>query len=552
MTTALQTAESSIAKAQPARKKRILWSVAGVLCLAFLVFCFVGFDGEAFKEQLVAEVWAQKARKLEIRGALRFKILPRLAVEINDVHLSGPNGEGEFMRMGKLQGALEILPLLTGKFSVNRIEARDFALFAKRNPDGTTNFDDLLAKDETETESAPLDFEIGRLVLLGGRLSWEDAAGGQHYELEEVYLRSDAIGLTAQGRLEMGGKIKDIVFTLDTRYAVNSAAQSLQLDTLHVTLKPPGAEKIRLDWTMRQFTANWGEPALAFADLKLEGSYENHSQETLVATLKLAEFDWRPEGGSAQGGAFEVTWTPHAAMNRQPLFVLDAKLPRLTGEGSNWQGDALEGSFQGNWQKSQLTGKLVLPFAVHARPEGGVRLGMETLTVEAEALGGRLKEALNVRLLGNWETLLPDGASSGKLQLSQADSRLDLDWQLSLPFQLTFKAILNRLNVDRYWTMEAENSGEAAVKAEADEAESLVETQESSSDFPGTLDGTVRIGELIVNGIRIENLESRIGWTDGALAVTPQAKEAVSSEQGVKGGGAEGGKNAASPLLTGI
>jgi len=534
-------------------KKRVLWGLAGFFCLVFLVVSVLDFDGEAFKEQLVAEVWAQKARKLEIRGALRLKILPRLAVEMNDVHLSGPNGEGEFLRLGKLLGALEILPLLTGKYSVSRIEARDFALFAKRNPDGTTNFDDLLAKDETQ--QAPLDFEIGKLVLLGGRLSWEDTASGQHFVLDDVHLRSGALGQTAQGRLEMGGKLasaplEGMAFSLDTHYRLDSAAQSLRLDMPHIILNAQGAEKIRLDWKLRQVTANWGEPAVALANLSLEGSYENRQQEKFGATLGLEVFNWRQEGGLAEGGTLQLTWTPNTLLKRQPIFALDAKLPKLTGEGGNWQGDALEGSFQGNWQKSHLTGKFVLPFAVQARPEGGARLGTEALTVTAEATGGRLKEALDARLLGNWETLLPDGASSGQLRLSQADSHLDLDWQLTLPLHLTFKAILDRLDVDRYWALEAGSDGEGEIKTVA--TEPSADANEAASDFAGAVEGTLRIGELKVNGIRIENLESRIVWTGEELAVTAvQAKEASGSGQEAKGG-ARSGKNAAGRLQSGV
>ncbi|MDR0234179.1 MAG: AsmA family protein [Zoogloeaceae bacterium] len=520
------------------RKKRALCGLAAFVCLAFIIVSVIDFDGEGLKERLVAAVWAEKARKLEIRGALRLKVLPRLGVEMNDVHLSGPNGEGEFLQIGQLRGALEILPLIVGKFSVNRIEARDLTLLAEHYPDGSTNFDDLLAKDE-EAEEKPLDFEIGKLVLLGGKFSWHEVASGQKFQLDDVYLRSGAMGLTAHGRLEMGGKLvsaplEGAIFALDSYYRIDVTAKTLQLDMPRLTLKAREEEQTRLDWTAKQIAADWGAPAFSFSDLKLEGHHTDQNRDKVVASLKLDGLDWHEGGGAVKGGSLRLAWTPDELILRaEPYFSLDAKFGAFTGEKGNWQGDTLEGGFQGNWQGSELTGKLALPFAIEAREAGGARFGVETLMVEAKASGGRLKETLDTRLQGNIEVLLPDGKASGKWQLSQADSRLDFDWQLTLPLRLTFKAALNQLDVDRYWTMEA-----GSRKEEEDEAEEDEETDEVlSSDFSGELDGILRIGRLRVNGIQIENLESRVVLADGKLAVTSPPEEEKTARQG------KGGKN---------
>ncbi|MCL2022564.1 MAG: AsmA family protein [Betaproteobacteria bacterium] len=497
---------------------RIRKALLGTMCLVFLAFlavCFIGFDGEALKERIVAEAQAKTGRALEIKGALRLKILPRLAVEINDARLSGPNGEGEFLQIGQLRGALEILPLLGGRISVNQVEARDFALFAERNADGSTNFDDLFSKDE-ESDQKPLDLAIGKLALLGGRLSWHEVASGQRFLLEDVYLRSDAMGLAAEGGLEMGGKIasaplEGMALKLDARYRIDGATKTLRLDAPRLSSKAPGEEKAKLDWSARQVVVDWGALALSMSGLKLEGHYAGR----LAAVLELDEFTWRQEGGSAQGGALRLAWRPEESGKKDPDFSLEAKLGALTGAGGNWQGDALEATFAGKWQESNLSGRLVLPFVLQRRDDGGMRLGVEAFTVEAKAAGGRLKEALDTRLQGNFAILLPEGASSGKWQISQADSRLDFAWQTTLPLRLSFQASLNQLDVDRYWDMGAQSAREEeADKTGAEEASS------SGPAFAGEVEGILRIGELRVNGIRIENLESRIVWTGGKLIVT--------------------------------
>ncbi|MCL2076704.1 MAG: AsmA family protein [Betaproteobacteria bacterium] len=491
------------------KKQALLWAVT-LACLAFLALCFIGFDAGVLKGRIVAEVKARKTRSLELNGSLRLKILPRLAVEMNDVRLSGPNGEGEFLKIGRLEGALEILPLIKGRYSVNRIEARDFALFAERNEDGSTNFDDLFAKDE-ETDQTALDFAIGRIALQGGRLSWHEVASGERFILDDVYLRSGAVGATAEGSLAVGGKVtaaplEGAVFALDSRYRLDGS--KLWLDEPRLTLETPAKEQIR--GTVRQIVADLDAPALSMTGMKLEG---HHDQ--LAANLELDEFNWRQEVGSASGGSLQLSWMPDDS--DKPAFSLEAKLDALAGEGGNWQGKA-EATFQGNWQDSKLTGRLALPFAIQA-VEGA--LSVETLDVAAKTAGRRLKEALDMRLQGNLEVRLPDGAASGKWQISQADSRLDFDWQLNWPLRFVFKAALNRLDVDRYWSMAG------ATEEQADKVDAA-----SSSDFSGELDGVLRIGELLVNGIRIENLESRIVWTNGKLAVTAQSGEGKVSDEG--------------------
>ena len=490
---------------QLARKKRVLWGVLALAGLTFFALGFIGFDAGSLKEKIVAAVWEKKARKLEIKGDLRLKILPRLAVEMDNARLSGPNGEGEFLEIGQLRGGLQILPLLGGRFIVEQIEVRDFVLFAEQNEDGSTNFDDLFAREE-ETDSKPLDLAIGKIAFAGGRLSWHELASGQRFILEDFYLNSDLLGMKAQGNLEMGGKVtgaplEGLLVSFKSGYRIEGEAKTLHLNEADLTL---ASKEQKLRWRARELTADWGALLLTIAGMKLEGEMGK-----LTAVLAVDELNLGQESGAVQGGSLRFT----LQADESASFSLEAKLPALQGEGGNWHGEPLEASLAGKWQESELTGKIVLPLTLQ-RHAGGMRIGADGLTLEAKAAGGGLKEALDGSLYGSFALLLPEGTSSGKIELLAGESRLDLDWQTTMPPALVFRASLNKLNVDRYWNM----AGSSEEKTDNGE-------EASSFALPFALDGVLRVGELVVNGMRVENLASRIVWEDGRLALGAEAKE---------------------------
>jgi hypothetical protein len=532
------------------RRLRLRWLLggAGLVLLLLLLLMFVRFDGEALKASLIERVRAEKQRELRMEGALRLKLLPRLSVEMRDVRLLDSAGKTDFMTLGRLDGALELLPLLMGKILISRIEIRDWTLHLARDAEGRYNFDDLLS--ETTTDDAPLNVEVKKLILLNGRVTWQDALNARHLALEKVFLRSGRLGLHAQGKLEMGATLRmdattqaaQLAMTLDTLYRIDGEALRLQLDNLRVNLKGHGQalEQARLALTARQMKADLSARSLELLQLRAQG--ERAKSET---------------AGEAWAGEIELEtlrWQYAAPLLRQlqaRLRLADEKLDarlsleELQGENGRMESPRLYLDWAGNWRKHRYQGELAAPLRIWDDAQG--------LRMQVEALEGKMRvepgpsfaEALNLRLAGQFSleaggegaadasAAERPGQGIGALQLMLDESLLALHWQWThgLPGRsprLEFQAHLNQLNLDRYLRAEAENEAEAeaGIRIEA-EIEAATASSPPPPDDEGKaeqderleISGQARIDELHYKGARMQRLESQVCFRQGALSI---------------------------------
>lgn len=526
----IPTLEQASEKQDMSKSKKRKWRwwslglVGAVLLVATLTALIFSFDGEALKQSLIEQVRVEKQRELRIDGALRLKLLPRLSVEMQAVSLSNRDGKGEFLRLGRVSGALEILPLLSGKIIINRIEIRDWSVQIERDAEGHYNFDDLLVT--TKDDSAPLDLEVEKLLLLDGNIHWRDATSGHEVAVEQVYLRSDHLGRQAHGRLEMGGNLRDgkedtqLGFALETLYRLDGVAQTLQLDQAKLTLKGQGygVEKARLNLSARYARGDARQMALDLVQLHVQGEGE-WQEASLTSTLDVNELRW-------QRAALPLVKKITASLNLKTATDKMAARFALDEPANNEQ--RLNLDWQGEWQKQEVKGEFATLVAF-AQDEKGLRLRADAMQGRAQfAAGATFVRALDVRLNGklafdvDWAG---KAAGNGELRLAQDDSKLDAVWQLrhgdahgKAP-RLTFQASLNQLNLDQYLRADSE----AAVVTRTQPRETTVAAKATPTDAGLELDGTVHVGWLEYKGLRMENLDSRIRLQQGRLEMVADA-----------------------------
>ncbi|MDR1889905.1 MAG: AsmA family protein [Zoogloeaceae bacterium] len=513
--------------------KRLWWSlglVGAVLLAAVLIAFIFSFDGERLKQGLIEQVRAEKQRELRIDGPLRLKLLPRLSVETQAIRLSNREGKGEFLRLGRVSGALEILPLLTGRIVINRIEIRDWSLQIERDAEGRYNFDDLLVS--TEDDSAPLDLEVEKLLLLNGEIHWRDATSGGELTAEQVYLRSDHLGRQAHGRLEMGGNLRGgatgahLGFALETLYRLDGAAQTLQLDQARLSLKGQGygMERARLNLSARYVHGDLQKMALDLVQLHVRGEGERQGA-SLTGELDLNELHW-------QAAVVPRLKKLSASLNLKQ--AVDKANVRLTvdgiraqdGEASN---EGLRLDWQGEWQKQGYKGEIASPVVLE-QDDKGFSLRADAVQGRVQiAAGATFSRALDVRLDGKLAFnfgLEDEARGAGELHLAQDDSKLDARWQLlhGQPSRLTFQASLDQLNLDQYLRADTAVTTGTAVAAQEPPPEVAVA---GNAEAELEIDGTMRVGMLQYKGLRMENLESRLSLKQGRLEMVSGAPPAA-------------------------
>ncbi len=152
---------------------RLLIGIALLLLLlvAAAVFFVATFDANSHKVRVAAMVKEKIGRELSIPGAVRLKLFPKLRLELDRAVLNEKNSTQAFATIEAVKLSLRPWPLINGEVLLDQMEIGNFDVKLKRFANGTTNFDDLISKDESPPT---LHFDLAGLTIKSGTLHFDD------------------------------------------------------------------------------------------------------------------------------------------------------------------------------------------------------------------------------------------------------------------------------------------------------------------------------------------------------------------------------------------
>jgi AsmA protein len=167
--------------------RKLLLALALLVLLfgAVLVWLVSTFDPNAYKGLAIDWMKTHRARTLAIDGPIKLSVFPRLAVQLSAVKLSEKGRADEFAALDEASLSVAVLPLLRRQLVVDHVSARGLRLVYRRDAQGKTNIDDLLAGDapppgapaspaSQAASGAPLRFDVSSVQLDDLRLSLRD------------------------------------------------------------------------------------------------------------------------------------------------------------------------------------------------------------------------------------------------------------------------------------------------------------------------------------------------------------------------------------------
>ena len=162
-------------------------------------------------------------RPVEVAGPVRLALLPTPRLQAERLRIGSPEAAGVGLTAGRLDGRLELLPLLAGGFRFTELDLRDAVLPAAGLRDGSI---------EAPWPRRPA--AAGRLTLTGARLELVDRPSGTRVMLAglDATLEPDAAGLPRLGvtladpRLALGFDGRLTATGLDGRLDIGSALLS--------------------------------------------------------------------------------------------------------------------------------------------------------------------------------------------------------------------------------------------------------------------------------------------------------------------------------------
>jgi AsmA protein len=161
-----------------------------VLLLAVIIAIIaVTFNPNDYKSQIVQLVLEKKQRTLKIEGDIKLAFWPKLGADLGKVALSEHKGDKEFAAMNSARVFLSIMPLLKKELVIDTIRIDGVRANIVRYQDGTTNFDDLMSKEESQD----IKFDIDGVVVSNAAVNLTDEIGKRHFTLDKISLKTGHI-----------------------------------------------------------------------------------------------------------------------------------------------------------------------------------------------------------------------------------------------------------------------------------------------------------------------------------------------------------------------
>lgn len=169
--------------------------LGGVISLVLILVAVVSatFNPNDYKQQIIDLVQAKKDRTLKLDGDIKLAFWPKIGANLGKVSLSEHKNSAEFAAVDSVKVSLALLPLLKKQLIVDTVYIDGARANIIKYKDGSTNFDDLLNKDDKE--SPDIKFDIDGINVTNSTANYSDEATGTQYNISKFNLKSGHIAL---------------------------------------------------------------------------------------------------------------------------------------------------------------------------------------------------------------------------------------------------------------------------------------------------------------------------------------------------------------------
>lgn len=451
----------------------IALAVLLLVAVAAAAWLVASFDPNRYKGVAIDWMKTNRDRTLAIDGPIELSVFPRVAVKLSQVSLSEHGRAEQFAAIDQAALAVEVLPLLSGRVVVGRVEASGVRVQLLRDAQGRRNTDDLAgpaakdeapAKDKAPAEassSKPLSFDVDRVELADVRARIKDDMAKLDGEAVLAKLATGRIadGIASPVELSANADFKQPALkgtlTGKTTLTPELASGSVKLADMNLAWKGdlPGASNV--DAQLRGALAWDGAQGAAQAQ-KLELTLVARAGAIQLAgsTLAVDAFAFDPAKQALRVEALKLRLK---GQRGKDALALDLDWPRLDVAGDKLAGSALQGKFS-------LGGEL--PIAANFKS------GAPTGNFDAIALPGfeaDIKSAGAGRTIaGTLRARLGLQPAKSALELAGLELKADLQDKQLKPLALTLRGSANASPQAAKWSVAgALNANSFAVDGSA-------------------------------------------------------------------------------------
>ncbi|MDB5765137.1 MAG: AsmA family protein [Herminiimonas sp.] len=502
------------------------------------------FNPNDYKPLIVKLVQEKKQRTLAIPGEIKLKFFPSIGADLGRISISEHNGTAEFASINSARVSLQLIPLLSKRLVVDRVDIDGINANLTRFANGTTNFDDLLSG---ESSGQQIGFDVSGVSIANARVALDDRQQRRKFEIAKLDVETGKIANGVPSDIKLSGDVKGSNPAIDARVSLKSGF-TIDLDQKHYVLKgadaaikgrlgdfsdlaikaagdadlKPGAKRFVLDGIKltasgkragQAIDVRFDAPRLAITDTRVTGGKLSgeaklaEGARTVTANFAAPSFEGSPQ-------AFKV---PSLALD---VAVKDAKLDAKTNISGTLAGDIDKLLFTSPQLKLALSGKQG-DTAIDGTLSTPLSADMKAQVIELPNIAAAFTlpnpggGALKLNADGNANVDLGKHTAStvlkGKLDESVFDARVGLS-KFS-PAAYTFDIGIDRLDADRY------KSKPAAAAPKTAAADSKPLDLSALRDLQAA--GRIRIGALKAENIKASNVRLDLRAAGGKIDLNP-------------------------------
>ena len=414
---------------------------------AFGLFLYL-FDANRFKSEIIHYVKEYTQRDLVLQGDIKVTFFPKLGLDSGRMSLSQRNSAKEFASVNNARLYIAWLPLLKKQLVFDHIEIDGASANLIRFKDGTTNFDDLLIRDET---LSPVTFDIDSVRITHSSLNLQDEIKWKRVALQDIQIETGRLADDVPGNLSASFHLNSEKIHSDSRIELKSRllydlkAKRYEFADIEGKLEGTVAEFSNLAMNFRgSLESQQAQESLSIENLLVSGT-GNFGQRGIegkadIHSLKLAK-------GVLSGSQFTLDATVSQFDEKWTTTVL---MPSF--EYANQIFNASEFGVDFNFQNSAslLQGKLSGPLAVNfeTKPKLQISAVAMDISVRHPALSDELHATATGALNADFavqNASLDLGAKIGDSEIAGKVALTDFSHPA-----YTFDLQVNRIDLDRY------------------------------------------------------------------------------------------------------
>ena len=182
--------------------KYALYTIAGIIALVLMVAGYFAatFNPNDYKDEIIKLVKDKKERTLHIDGDIKLSYWPKIGADLGKLSISEHKSDKEFASVNSVKVALAVMPLLRKELVVDTIYVDGAKANVIKHKDGTFNFDDLISKDEEESQE--IKFDVQGIHITNSEAAYSDEATGGKYNVSKFNMSSGHVALAEPVDLE--------------------------------------------------------------------------------------------------------------------------------------------------------------------------------------------------------------------------------------------------------------------------------------------------------------------------------------------------------------